>query len=58
MVPVPPYCVAIEGVESIDLFESAIRGPAPPVRPLMVKPFFTLKFLSDNLVHYPLIDIG
>jgi len=45
-------------VESTALFAAEISGPAPPVRPLMVKPFFTLKFLSDNLVHYPLIDIG
>ncbi len=49
-VPVPPYCVAIYGVESIFPDTSDTRGPAVVI-PLTCSLFLTLKSLSDNLVH-------
>ena len=49
-VPVPPYCVAMYAVESIFPDASEMRGPAEVI-PLTCSLFFTLKSLSDNLVH-------
>ncbi len=49
-VPVPPYCVAKFVCEST-VCPSEIRTPDELVSPAMVSLFFTLKFLSDNLVH-------
>jgi hypothetical protein len=50
VVPVPPYCVAMYGTESILPVASEVIGPAV-VMPLTWSLFFTLKSLSDNLVH-------
>ena len=56
VVPVPPNCVAIEEVESTFPDASETRGPAEVI-PATCSLFLTLKSLSDNLVHYPLIDM-
>jgi hypothetical protein len=50
VVPVPPYCVAKFVCEST-VCPSARRTPDELVSPAIVSLFFTLKFLSDNLVH-------
>jgi hypothetical protein len=57
VVPVPPYCVAKFVWEST-VCPSTRRTPDELVSPAIVSLFFTLKSLSDNSVHYPLIDIG
>jgi hypothetical protein len=50
VVPVPPYCVEIDDVESIFPEASATTGPAEVI-PLTCSLFFTLKSLSDTSVH-------
>ena len=49
-VPVPPYCVATYEVESKLPDASETTGPAEVI-PFTCSLFFTLKSLSDNLVH-------
>ena len=49
-VPVPPYCVAMYAVESKLPDASETTGPAEVI-PFTCSLFFTLKSLSDNLVH-------
>ena len=49
-VPVPPYCVATYAVESKLPDASETTGPAEVI-PFTCSLFFTLKSLSDNLVH-------
>lgn len=50
VVPVPPYCVATYAVESKLPDASETTGPAEVI-PFTCSLFFTLKSLSDNLVH-------
>ena len=50
VVPVPPYCVTKVVWEST-VCPSTRRTPDELVSPAIVSLFFTLKFLSDNLVH-------
>ena len=50
VVPVPPYCVAKFVWEST-VCPSTRRTPDELVSPAIVSLFFTLKSLSDNLVH-------